>query len=59
MKKLFGFLVGVFLVFAVAGSASASPYTDTYKPETMILLGLGLVGLAGFGRKRLRKKLRK
>ncbi len=30
MKKLFGFLVGLVLVFVVVGSASAIPYTDIY-----------------------------
>jgi hypothetical protein len=33
MRKLFGFLFGLFLVLAVAGVASAIPYTDTYDPD--------------------------
>jgi len=37
MKKVVGFLTGLFLVFAAAGSAAASTYTDTYDPDDFLM----------------------
>jgi hypothetical protein len=42
-------------VFIQAGSFSDKPIDPVPEPATMILLGAGLVGLAGFGRKKFKK----
>ena len=59
MKMLLLLLCAVALVFGVAGIARAIPieftdvwYPTTSEPITMLLLGTGLVGLAGFLRRK-------
>jgi hypothetical protein len=42
-------------VFIQAGSFSDKPIDPVPEPATMILLGAGLAGLAGFGRKKFKK----
>jgi uncharacterized membrane protein len=59
MKKFLMFLcVLISLVFGVGGIASAITYTAKYnlEPATMLLVGSGLIVIAGLGRKKYYKK---
>jgi hypothetical protein len=48
---IFGFII-VSTVFANGGSLNGFPVPE---PATLLLLGVGMVGLAGFGRKKFKK----
>ena len=61
MKKVLIILLGLFLFVTIAYASSLATATlDGVVPETatavMLLLGCGLLGLAGVGRKRSNKK---
>jgi hypothetical protein len=59
MKKLLIFLFSSFLVGAIvcASTVSSTTLTGTLtEPGTMLLLGCGLMGLAGIGRRKSIKK---
>jgi hypothetical protein len=57
MKKLLFYLV--LMVFGIAGVASASRTNPVPEPATMLLLGSGLIVIAGFGRKKIVQKKKK
>jgi len=48
---LFGFIV-ISVVSGADGNAGTVPIPE---PATLLLLGVGMVGLAGFGRKKIKK----
>ena len=52
MKKI----TTVIIIFGFLIAASAYNANHIPEPASMILIGSGLIGLAGFGRKRLVKK---
>jgi hypothetical protein len=62
LKKSLVFLAVIGLIFGV--SAAAVALTDTMQrgtglisePATMLVFGAGLIGVAGFGRKKVSKK---
>jgi len=48
---IFGFII-ISTVFADNGTNNIFPVPE---PATLLLLGIGMVGLAGFGRKKIKK----
>jgi hypothetical protein len=59
MKNFLVLLCALGFLFGIVGTASAI-FTDTAvsvsEPAAMLLFGFSLIGLAGFGRKKLYKK---
>ena len=49
---IFGFII-ISTVFADGSSVASMTVPE---PATLLLLGVGMVGLAGFGRKKIKKK---